>query len=503
MTSPKQIVSKLWSYCNILRDDGLSYPDYVEQLTFLIFLKMASEQPLGGSQSRLIPKEYDWSSLLAKRGKELHAHYSRVLEALAGRGYMLGLIFGGARNRIRDPYKLHRLIVDLIDKENWTAYDADIKGEAYEGLLEKTAQDSKSGAGQYFTPRPLIRAIVEVLRPTPGQTACDPACGTCGFLLGVREYVLRHYADLTPDLERHQRNEAYRGIELVESVARLGAMNLYLHGIGSASAAGRPPISVEDSLLAPPKETFDLVLTNPPFGKKVGLPSKVNAADEDGVGSLPVRKDLWVATANKQLNFLQHIPGMLSPGGRAAVVIPDNVLFERGVGEVIRRRLLESFNVHTLLRLPPGLFYAQGVKANVIFFDRPKAPQALATKRLWVYDLRTDVHFTLKTKPLRRGDLEDFIECYAAGPHSDRKEARSKRRPTARWRAYNYEDIVRRPECNLDLLWLTPSSSLRAQPIPSPELLANSIAEDLRTALSEIEKIATSFSFVQPRCPRR
>ena len=407
------------------------------------------------------------------------------------------------RNRIRDPHKLHRLIVELIDRENWTAYDADIKGEAYEGLLEKTAQDSKNGAGQYFTPRPLIRAIVEVLRPTPGQTTCDPACGTCGFLLGVREHIQRHYPDLTPEQDRHQRNLAYRGIELVEAVARLGAMNLYLHGIGSAGATGKPPISVEDSLLAPPDETFDLVLANPPFGRKTGLPSKSNEADWEVSGGSPVRKDLWAATANKQLNFLQHISGMLSPGGRAAVVIPDNVLFERGVGELIRRRLLESYDVHTLLRLPTGLFYAQGVKANVIFFERPAKPQSPATKQLWVYDLRTDMHFTLKTKPLRRADLEEFIECYAAGPNSDRKETWSRRRPTGRWRAYRYSDIVRRPECNLDLIWLTPSGSVRAQPIPGPDVLANSIAADLRTALSEIEKIASSLAPPAPRMSRR
>jgi type I restriction enzyme M protein len=412
---------------------------------------------------------------------------------------MLGLIFGSARNRIRDPHKLHRLIVELIDKENWTAFDADIKGEAYEGLLEKTAQDSKSGAGQYFTPRPLIRAIVEVLRPNPGQTTCDPACGTCGFLLGVREYILRHFPDLSPEQDRHQRDRAYRGIELVESVARLGAMNLYLHGIGSTSPSGNPPICVKDSLLEPSDATYDLVLTNPPFGKKFTLPSRLEESEARRNGKPPFRKDLWVATGNKQLNFLQHVPGMLSPGGRAAVVVPDNVLFERGVGEVIRRRLLETYNAHTLLRLPTGLFYAQGVKANVIFFDRPTKPQSPATKRLWVYDLRTDMHFTLKTKRLRPADLEEFIECYADGPNSERKETWTKHRQNGRWRAYAYAEIERRPECNLDLTWLTPSSSMRAQPIPTPHMLAQLIASDLRTALSEIEKLVSSLG--APRGP--
>jgi len=314
----------------------------------------------------------------------------------------------------------------------------------------------------------------------------------------VREYILRHFPDLSAEQKRHQRDKAYRGIELVDSVARLGAMNLYLHGIGSTGASGKPPISVKDSLLEPSDENYDLVLTNPPFGKKSSLPLTPEHSKAGRNGKPLLRKGFWAATGNKQLNFLQHVPGMLSPGGRAAVVVPDNVLFERGVGEVIRRRLMEEYDVHTLLRLPTGLFYAQGVKANVIFFDRPARPKPPAKKRLWVYDLRTDMHFTLKTKCLRRSDLEEFIECYADGPNSDRKETWTKRRKNGKWRAYAYADIERRPECNLDLTWLTPSSSVRAQPIPTPDILAQSIATDLRTALSEIEKLAASLA-----APRR
>lgn len=493
MSTSQQIVSKLWSYCNILRDDGLSYPDYVEQLTFLIFLKMASEQSNGGFNPKMIPAELDWSSLLTKRGNKLHSHYTHILESLADRGQMLGLIFGGARNRIKDPEKLHRLIVELIDREDWTAYDTDIKGEAYEGLLEKTAQDSKSGAGQYFTPRPLIRSIVEVLHPEPGQTICDPACGTCGFLLGAREYILRQFPDRTKKQERHQREAAYRGVELVDSVARLGAMNLYLHGIGGSHSSSHPPISVRDSLLAPFQDTYDIVITNPPFGRKSSMPSK-SARAEGKPENTASRSDLWVTTGNKQLNFLQHIPKMLSPGGRAAVVVPDNVLFERGVGEVIRRRLIDEYDLHTLLRLPPGLFYAQGVKANVIFFDRPLRARSNAKKRLWVYDLRTDMHFTLKNKPLRSADLKDFVECFAGGPDSDRTETWTNRRNDGRWRSYSFAEMNRRPECNLDFIWLNSSNSLQAQPVPKPEIIAQSIAADLRTALNEIEELAARFS---------
>jgi type I restriction enzyme M protein len=234
------------------------------------------------------------------------------------------------------------------------------------------------------------------------------------------------------------------------------------------------------------------VLTNPPFGKKSSLPSSAEVKEAGRNGRLPTRKDFWANTANKQLNFLQHVTGMLSLGGRAALVIPDNVLFERGVGEIIRRRLLESFNVHTLMRLPTGLFYAQGVKANVIFFDRPPKAQKLATKRLWVYDLRTDMHFTLKTKRMRRTDLEEFIQCYGDGSDSSRKETWTRHCPNGRWRAYTYKEIDRRAECNLDLTWITPAASVRAQHIPTADSLAQSITTDLRTALSEIEKLSAS-----------
>lgn len=491
MTTPKQIVSKLWSYCSILRDDGLSYPDYVEQLTFLIFLKMASERATEEGSRRLIPRDYDWESLLSKRGKSLHSHYSKVLEVLARRGQMLGLIFGGARNRIRDPEKLRRLIVDLIDRENWSEFDADVKGEAYEGLLEKTAQDSKSGAGQYFTPRPLIRAIVAVLRPGPNHTTCDPACGTCGFLLGVREYVLKQNSKMTAEQERHQRAEAYRGIELVDSVARLGAMNLFLHGIGSTAPSAAPPIEVKDALAESPRQQFDFVLTNPPFGRKSSLPSQAEEDDGASKGRGSARKDFWAVTGNKQLNFLQHVPGMLSPGGSAAIVVPDNVLFERGAGEVIRRRLLAEFNVHTLLRLPTGLFYAQGVKANVLFLERPMHPQDAATKALWVYDLRTNKHFTLKTKRLKWSDLAEFVECYGSRPDAGRVPTWSGERSDGRWRSYSYAELHGRQGCNLDLNWLTPSTSVRARPVPAADVLARSIASDLRTALTEMEKLAS------------
>ena len=269
-------------------------------------------------------------------------------------------------------------------------------------------------------------------------------------------------------------------------------MNLYLHGIGPSAESGSPPIVVEDSLLTSPVRTFDLVLTNPPFGKKSSLQFRTEDSDETTAYTL--RKDFWAVTTNKQLNFLQHVGSLLTPGGRAAVVLPDNVLFERGTGETIRRRLFETFNVHTLLRLPTGLFYAQGIKANVLFFDRPKAKEEPSAKRLWVYDLRTDMHFTLKTKRLQTSDLTEFIECFSPGAENDRRSTWTPRKPTGRWRSYSYDELGCRTEFNLDLTWLTSADSHSTISILPPDELARSIASDLRSALSEIEKMASSLS---------
>src|SRR5436190_4011036 len=433
MSTPSALVSKLWNYCNILRDDGLSYGDYVEQLTFLLFLKMADEQAKPPfNKSSPIPKGKDWPALLAKDGDELEIHYRHVLEELGKRHGLLGVIFRKGQNKIQDPAKLRRLIVDLIDKEQWSSLSADVKGDAYEGLLQKNAEDVKGGAGQYFTPRPLIAAMVDCIAPQPGQTICDPACGTGGFLLAAHDYIAK-----SPTLDRAQKkrlkNGTLFGIELVDSVTRLCAMNLLLHGIGgddvgpmpssggarsrnttdaaSGDATHNLPVVTKDALAGKHGE-YDLVLANPPFGKK----SSVTITNEDGEiskESLTInRDDFWATTSNKQLNFLQHIFTILKQHGRAAVVLPDNVLFEGGAGETIRRELLKQADVHTLLRLPTGIFYAQGVKANVLFFERKPAQEKPWTQKLWIYDLRTNLHFTLKENTLKRGDLDDFVNCY-------------------------------------------------------------------------------------------
>jgi type I restriction enzyme M protein len=468
----QQIVQKLGNYCNVLRDDGLSYGDYVEQLTYLLFLKMADEQtrpPL--RRPSIIPAGYDWPSLTGKDGDALETHYRHVLETLGRQGGMLGIIFRKAQNKVQDPAKLRRLIADLIDREQWSALDADVKGDAYEGLLEKNAQDIKGGAGQYFTPRPLIGAIVDVMRPRPGETACDPACGTGGFLLAAHDHVLRQHPDLDRDQKRHLRLEALRGVEIVDNVTRLCAMNLLLHGIGPQAGEGDPPVRTDDSLRGDPGERFDLVLTNPPFGKKSSVLVVNEAGDEERQALTVVRDDFWASTSNKQLNFLQHVKTLLKINGRAAVVVPDNVLFEGGAGETIRRRLLHECDVHTLLRLPTGIFYANGVKVNVLFFDRKPASSTPWTRALWVYDLRTNQHFTLKANPLKRSDLDEFVARYRPDDRAGRQPTWSESNPSGRWRFYAYDELVRRDKVSLELSWIPDESLEDAAGLPDPDAL--------------------------------
>ncbi|HEX8310944.1 MAG TPA: class I SAM-dependent DNA methyltransferase, partial [Chthoniobacteraceae bacterium] len=431
--SSSQIVQKLWNYCNILRDDGLSYGDYVEQLTFLLFLKMADEQSRPPfNRTSPIPKGFGWDVLVKLDGDALETHYRHSLTELGKRPGLIGVIFRKAQNKIQDPAKLRRLIADLIDKEEWSSLDTDVKGDAYEGLLQKNAEDVKGGAGQYFTPRPLIQAIVEVMQPRPsegasrtGDVICDPACGTGGFLLAAQDFIRKHHK-LDKAQLRFLNTEQLRGVELVDSVARLCSMNLLLHGIGATAQDGKEapiPVQVKDGLAAKHGE-YEMVLTNPPFGKKSSV-TIVNDAGETSKESLTInRDDFWATTSNKQLNFLQHVFTILKQHGRAAVVVPDNVLFEGGAGETIRRELLKQADVHTLLRLPTGIFYAQGVKANVLFFDRkPAADKQAWTTKLWIYDLRTNKHFTLKENPLTRADLDDFVACYSAKDRTKRKES--------------------------------------------------------------------------------
>jgi len=471
------IVQRVWNYCNVLRDEGVSYGDYVEQLTYLLFLKMADEQtkpPFNKTSS--IPLGYDWQSLLEKDGDALEVHYRHILETLGKEKGMLGMIFRKAQNKIQDPAKLRRLI-ELINAETWIGMDVDVKGEIYEGLLQKNAEDIKSGAGQYFTPRALIKAIVEVMKPEPGMTICDPACGTGGFLIAAYEYISKNYT-LDKEQKEFLKYHTFKGKDIVDGVARLCAMNLYLHGIGGEEC----PIEVGDSLASTPREHFDMVLTNPPFGKKSSITIVNGEGKVDRESLIYERPDFWATTSNKQLNFLQHVKSLLKINGKAAIVVPDNVLFEGGAGETIRKKLLRECDVHTLLRLPTGIFYAQGVKANVLFFDRKPASDKPWTKELWIYDLRTNKHFTLKTNPLRYEDLLDFIKCYNPENRYERKE-------TERFKVFTYDELMERDKVNLDIFWLKDKSLEDMENLPEPDIIAGEIAENLQSALDQFSEI--------------
>lgn len=471
------IVQRVWNYCNVLRDDGVSYGDYVEQLTYLLFLKMADEQTKPPfNKSSIIPKELDWQSLVRKDGDELEVHYRHILESLGKEKGMLGVIFRKSQNKIQDPAKLKRL-VDVINKETWVGMDIDVKGEIYEGLLEKNAEDIKGGAGQYFTPRPLIKAIVEVMRPEPDMQIGDPGCGTGGFLLAAHDYISNNY-QLDKKQKLFVKLKALKGWDIVDSVARLCVMNLYLHGIGGDES----PIVVGDALVSDPGDRFEMVLTNPPFGKK----SSVTISNGNGNGQKEAltyeRQDFWATTSNKQLNFLQHVKTLLRINGRAAIVVPDNVLFEGGAGETIRRKLLTECDVHTLLRLPTGVFYAQGVKANVLFFDKKPAREKPWTEKLWIYDLRTNNHFTLRTNPLKYEDLQDFIKCYNPKNRFTRKESE-------RFKVFSYDELLKRDKVSLDIFWLKDESLEDSENLPPPDVIAKEITENLEAALEQFAAI--------------
>lgn len=483
------IVNKAWSFAHVLRDDGLSYMAYTEQITFLLFLKMAHEltQP-PYSRAPIVPKGMDWESLVALDGDELEVHYRHVLDGLGRQPGMLGEIFKKARPDIQNPATLKRLIVDLIGSESWMSLEADVKGDIYEGLLSKSAAESPKGAGQYFTPRELIKAIVDVMHPAPDDTVCDPACGTGGFLMQAIDYVNRHHgAELDPDQKKHLRNSFVNGCELVPGTARLAIMNLYLHGVQSKDCPIRSGV---DSLASMPSQRFSMVLTNPPFGKKSSISVVNEEGDLEKEDQAYERTDFWTTTKNKQLNFVQHIKSLLKIHGRAAVVVPDNVLFEGGAGETIRRNLLQQFEVHTLLRLPTGIFYAQGVKANVLFFDAKPAQETPWTKEMWVYDLRTNMHFTLKTNPLKRADLDEFVRCFNPKNRHKRKATWDEAQSDGRWRCFSYDELVRRDKTNLDIFWLRDESLEDADNLPEPAVLAQEITDDLTAALEQFAAVA-------------
>lgn len=480
------IVSKVWSFCNPLRDIGVGYGDYLEQLTYLLFLKMADEFSKPPYNRNLpIPTEHNWESLTSRRGDELEQHYSKTLNVLSRQKGVLGQIFVQSQNKIKEPAMLYK-IIDMIDKEQWATLGADIKGTIYEGLLEKNAEDTKSGAGQYFTPRALIRAMVECVQPEPMKTIADPACGTGGFFLAAYDFIAKQKLDKT---QKHfLKHETFFGNEIVPNTRRMCLMNLFLHNIGDFESENF--ISPADALISDSGLRVDYVLANPPFGRK----SSMTATNEEGEQETDEltynRQDFWETSSNKQLNFVQHIRTMMKSTGQAAVVLPDNVLFEGGAGETVRKKLMETTDLHTILRLPTGIFYRQGVKANVLFFDNKPASKQPWTKDIWIYDFRTNIHFTLKKNPLKLEDLRDFINCYNPDNRHKRKETyNADTNPEGRWRKFTYDEIINRDKTSLDITWIKDKSLADLDNLPNPDVLAGEIIENLEAGLESFREI--------------
>ncbi len=483
------IVSKVWSFCNTLRDDGVSYGDYLEQLTYLLFLKMADEFCKPPHNRKLpIPIGYNWESLTSKRGAELELHYVILLRSLSKSQGILGQIFTKSQNKIQDPAKLFKLI-DMIDKEQWSMMGADVKGKIYEGLLEKNAEDTKSGAGQYFTPRALIKTMVACIQPQPMKIIDDPACGTGGFFLAAYDYISnRENFILDKDQKEFLKHKTFYGNEIVASARRMALMNLFLHNIGDIEDDNF--ISSTDSLISDTGFRADYVLTNPPFGKKSSQTFTNDQGEQKKEDLTYNRQDFWATTSNKQLNFVQHIRTILKTDGKAAVVLPDNVLFEGGAGEIIRKKLLETTDLHTILRLPTGIFYAQGVKANVLFFDNKTANRVPWTKEVWIYDYRTNIRHTLKKNPLKFDDLRDFIECYNPSNRYKRKETyHPETNPDGCWRKFTYEEIISRDKTSLDISWIKDKSLADLDNLPDPDVLANDIIENLEAGIESFREI--------------
>lgn len=489
------IVSKVWSFCNTLRDDGVSYGDYLEQLTYLLFLKMADEYAKPPYNRKIgIPFEYDWQSLRSKRGADLETHYLGILRELGQKKGLLGQIFTKAQNKIQDPAKLLKIIT-MIDEENWVMMETDVKGDIYEGLLEKNAEDTKSGAGQYFTPRPLIWAMVECLRPQPMATIADPACGTGGFFLAAYNFLVKNHP-LDREQKEFLKKSTFHGNEIVANTRRLALMNMFLHNIGDINDE-QCFIASTDALIAPSPLSVDYVLANPPFGKKSSLTFTDEDGEQDREDLTYNRQDFWATTSNKQLNFVQHIRSMLKSTGQAAVVVPDNVLFEGGAGETVRKQLLSTTDLHTILRLPTGVFYKQGVKANVIFFDNKPAAKDPWTKAIWFYDFRTNIHFTLKKNPLKPADLQDFITCYHPQNRHQRSETYSEQNPEGRWRKFTYDEIIARDKTSLDIFWLKDKSLTDLDNLPDPDVLALEIMENLEAGLESFRTIVDSLEVTE------
>lgn len=460
------LTKKVWNLATTLAGQGIGFTDYITQLTYLLFLKMDDENVQTFGEDSAIPEGYRWSDLIDLDGLDLVKQYEQTLEELSGQDNLIGTIYTKAQNKIDKPVYLKKVIT-LINEESWLVMDGDVKGAIYESILEKNGQDKKSGAGQYFTPRSLIQAMVDVACPQIGETVCDPACGTGGFLLAAYDYMKPQSSDKAK--QDFLRNNALHGYDNTALVVTLASMNLYLHGIGT----DRSPIICQDSLEKAPSTLVDVILANPPFGTRPA-------------GSVEIdRQDFYVETKNNQLNFLQHMMVMLKNGGRAAVVLPDNVLFEGGAGETIRKELLKNFNLHTILRLPTGIFYAQGVKANVLFFTK-----GTPTKDIWFFDYRTGVKHTLATNPMLRHHLDEFVECYKADNINARTETyNAETNPNGRWRKYDVDEVMKRDKTSLDISWIKLNDDDNDMTLS--ELMSNiqQKSDNISKAVAELQKL--------------
>ena len=466
ISNEQTLTKKVWTLATTLSGQGIGFTDYITQLTYLLFLKMDDENVKLFAEESAIPEGYRWSDLIELDGLDLIEQYEKTLKELSEQSNLIGTIYTKAQNKIDKPVYLKKVIT-MINEEQWLVMDGDVKGAIYESILEKNGQDKKSGAGQYFTPRSLISTMVDVTRPQIGETVCDPACGTGGFLLAAYDYMKGQSSD--KEKRDFLREKALHGYDNTALVVTLASMNLYLHGIGT----DRSPILCQDSLEKSPSVLVDVILANPPFGTRPSGSVEIN------------RDDFYVETKNNQLNFLQHMMVMLKNGGRAAVVLPDNVLFEGGAGEVIRKKLLTEFNLHTILRLPTGIFYAQSVKANVLFFSK-----GTPTKDIWFYDYRTCVKHTLATNPMQRHHLDDFVECYKSEKILARQETYdSESNPNGRWRKYNVDDIFKRDKTSLDITWIKQNDDDDDYTLAELMAQIQEKSDNISKAVAELQKL--------------
>ena len=466
ISNEQTLTKKVWTLATTLAGQGIGFTDYITQLTYLLFLKMDDENVKLFGDDSAIPEGCRWSDLIDLDGLDLIEQYEKTLKELSEQSNLIGTIYTKAQNKIDKPVYLKKVIT-MINEEQWLVMDGDVKGAIYESILEKNGQDKKSGAGQYFTPRSLISTMVDVTRPQIGETVCDPACGTGGFLLAAYDYMKGQSSD--KEKRDFLREKALHGYDNTALVVTLASMNLYLHGIG----IDRSPILCQDSLEKSPSVLVDVILANPPFGTRPSGSVEIN------------RDDFYVETKNNQLNFLQHMMVMLKNGGRAAVVLPDNVLFEGGAGEVIRKKLLTEFNLHTILRLPTGIFYAQGVKANVLFFSK-----GTPTKDIWFYDYRTGVKHTLATNPMQRHHLDDFVECYKSENILARHETYdAESNPNGRWRKYNVDDILKRDKTSLDITWIKQNDDDNDYTLAELMAQIQEKSDNISKAVAELQKL--------------